>query len=287
LTGGTASMTASSSIESWVLAADRPTARGLPRRSTSPWYLLPGLPRSVGLGPVSSPPLGAHAHVTQAPPAGDRAATAELAGGQQPPRNAGAQLVDDPGQRGTVVRTGSAAVAAWRRRQQGLDRLPQLIGDEDIGQWSWPQIMPASSARAKPAKARKRALRSARRRLEVGQECLHPLVDLAAEGPHRLQVIAWDRTASAVDGRRLGAEWDRWGGRLIDALGHLGALVQQLGAEQWTGLPVAGDAQVQPVGAGVVGLVVEPTDPTVTGSRPAAAASWSRRPCGPRPARTP
>jgi hypothetical protein len=44
------------------------------------------------------------------------------------------------------------------------------------------------------------------------------------------------------------AEWDRWGGRLIDALGHLGALVQQLGA---------GDAQVQPVGAGVVGLVVE------------------------------
>jgi hypothetical protein len=71
--------------------------------------------------------------VTQAPPAGDRAATAELAGGQQPPRNAGAQLVDDPGQRGTVVRTGSAAVAAWRR-QQGLDRLPQLIGDEDIGQ---------------------------------------------------------------------------------------------------------------------------------------------------------
>jgi hypothetical protein len=108
-------MTASSSIESWVLAADRPTARGMPRRSTSRWYLLPGLPRSVGLGPVSSPPLGAHAHavqagprpvklalpaelveqqvvellpdtgalpVTQAPPAGDRAATAELAGGR-------------------------------------------------------------------------------------------------------------------------------------------------------------------------------------------------------------
>jgi hypothetical protein len=71
----------------------------------------------------------------------------------------------------------------------------------------------------------------------VGQECLHPLVDLAAEGPHRLQVIAWDRTASAVDGRRLGGRVGPVGRRLIDALGHLGALVQQLDAEQWTGGP--------------------------------------------------
>jgi hypothetical protein len=56
LTAGTASTTASSSIESWVLAAESATARGMPLRSTSRWYLVPGLPRSVGFGPVSSPP---------------------------------------------------------------------------------------------------------------------------------------------------------------------------------------------------------------------------------------
>jgi hypothetical protein len=56
LTAGTASTTWSSSMESCVLAADRQTARGMPPRSTSRWYLDPGLPRSVGFGPVSSPP---------------------------------------------------------------------------------------------------------------------------------------------------------------------------------------------------------------------------------------
>jgi hypothetical protein len=56
LIGGTTSTTASSSMESWVLAAESATARGMPLRSTSSWYLLPGLPRSVGFGPVSSPP---------------------------------------------------------------------------------------------------------------------------------------------------------------------------------------------------------------------------------------
>jgi hypothetical protein len=56
LTGGTASTIGSSSIESWMLAPDRPAASGMPRRSTSRWYLEPGLPRSVGFGPVSVPP---------------------------------------------------------------------------------------------------------------------------------------------------------------------------------------------------------------------------------------
>jgi len=55
LTGGTAS-TRRSSSESWVLAADSSTVSGMPRRSTSRWYLDPDLPRSVGFGPVSSPP---------------------------------------------------------------------------------------------------------------------------------------------------------------------------------------------------------------------------------------
>ena len=91
----------------------------------SRWYLEPGLPRSVGFGPVRQPPLGAHAHriqagarpvqlalaaefvrqqvmellpdtgalpVTQAPRAGDRAAAADLAGRQQPPGDAGLEL---------------------------------------------------------------------------------------------------------------------------------------------------------------------------------------------------
>jgi len=44
--------------------------------------------------------------VTQAPPAGDRAAAAELAGGQQPPWDAGVQLVDDAGQAGAVIGAG-------------------------------------------------------------------------------------------------------------------------------------------------------------------------------------
>jgi hypothetical protein len=166
LIGGTAATTASSSMESWVLAAESATARGMPLRSTSRWYLLPGLPRSVGFGPVSSPPLGADAErveagarpvelalaaelveqlvvellpdagalpVAQPAPAGDRAAAAKLAGRQQPPRDAGAQLVDDAGKRRAVVDAGSAAVAAWWRRQQRPDGLPQVVRHEGVG----------------------------------------------------------------------------------------------------------------------------------------------------------
>ena len=128
-----------------MLAADSPTASGMPHRSVSRWYLDPGLPRSTGLGPVRAPALRAHAQrvearprpvelagaaelvqhqvvellphagalpVTQPPPAGDGAAAAELAGGEQPPGDAGVELVDDAGQRGAIVDTGAAAVAA-------------------------------------------------------------------------------------------------------------------------------------------------------------------------------
>jgi hypothetical protein len=62
--------------------------------------------------------------VAQPPPAGDRAAAAELAGGQQPPGDAGAQLIDDAGQAGAVVDAWAAAVAGWRGGQQRLDGLP-------------------------------------------------------------------------------------------------------------------------------------------------------------------
>jgi hypothetical protein len=66
----------------------------MPRRSTSSWYMDPGVAWSVGFGPVRSPPAWAelvqqpmvellpHAGtlpVAQLPPAGDRAAAAKLA----------------------------------------------------------------------------------------------------------------------------------------------------------------------------------------------------------------
>src|SRR5215208_4609043 len=41
---------------SWTLAAEGTAAKGMPSVETTTWYLVPGLPRSVGLGPVSSPP---------------------------------------------------------------------------------------------------------------------------------------------------------------------------------------------------------------------------------------
>jgi hypothetical protein len=41
-----------------MLAADSPTASGIPPASTSRWYLEPGLPRSTGFAPVNSPDAG-------------------------------------------------------------------------------------------------------------------------------------------------------------------------------------------------------------------------------------
>src|SRR3712207_1392315 len=41
---------------SWTLAAEGTAASGRPSVATTTWYLVPALPRSVGLGPVSSPP---------------------------------------------------------------------------------------------------------------------------------------------------------------------------------------------------------------------------------------
>jgi hypothetical protein len=55
--GGMASTRGSSCVASWAFAGERWAASGTPFRSTTRWYLEPGLPRSVGLGPVCSPPL--------------------------------------------------------------------------------------------------------------------------------------------------------------------------------------------------------------------------------------
>jgi hypothetical protein len=80
--------------------------------------------------------------VPQPPPAGDRAATAELAGRQQPPGDTGAQLVDNAGQRGAVINSGAAAIAGRWSGQQGLDGLPQLLGNKGLDsghdRGSWP-----------------------------------------------------------------------------------------------------------------------------------------------------
>jgi hypothetical protein len=54
---GMASTVASSIRLSWTLAADRVTASGMPLASMTTWRLDPGLPRSVGFGPVSRPPF--------------------------------------------------------------------------------------------------------------------------------------------------------------------------------------------------------------------------------------
>ncbi len=55
--GGMASTSGSSCVASWALAAERRTASGTLFRSTTRWYLEPGLPRSTGFGPVCSPPF--------------------------------------------------------------------------------------------------------------------------------------------------------------------------------------------------------------------------------------
>jgi hypothetical protein len=55
--GGTASSSCAKTTASWRLAPVVSLASGTPPRSVKMCRLAPGLPRSVGLGPVSSPPL--------------------------------------------------------------------------------------------------------------------------------------------------------------------------------------------------------------------------------------
>src|SRR3954454_16315206 len=53
---------------SWRLAPETATLSGSPRASTSRWYFVPRLARSVGFGPVSSPPFRPDADLVQAGP---------------------------------------------------------------------------------------------------------------------------------------------------------------------------------------------------------------------------
>ncbi len=54
-TCGTASSSSSNGTLSWTLAPVKANASGMPRRSVIRWRLVPGLPRSVGFGPVAAP----------------------------------------------------------------------------------------------------------------------------------------------------------------------------------------------------------------------------------------
>jgi hypothetical protein len=144
--GGMASIRGSSWVESWAFAAESRMANGIPLRSTTRLYLEPDLPRSVGLGPICSPPFGPDADavqarpapvdgrfvaepveqpsmqplpnagvlpVTEPPPAGRAASTAQLLE-QQLPGATGADEEDDPAKGGPV---GNAEPAAsWLRR---------------------------------------------------------------------------------------------------------------------------------------------------------------------------
>lgn len=49
-------------LQSWTFAAESLTASGIPLASTTTWRFVPGLPRSVGFGPVLAPPESGHGH---------------------------------------------------------------------------------------------------------------------------------------------------------------------------------------------------------------------------------
>src|SRR5829696_2196229 len=156
-------------VLSQVLAADTSSDSGSPVPSTARCSLDPRLARSTGFAPTWSPPCRAqadrvHAHprpvqqprgaqlvqqqlleplehprgrpLGEASPAGGHAAAAELAHRQQRPRGGGAGHEDDRGHAGPVGHGAGCAAAGvgWRRRQQGLEALPELVGQQAVGQ---------------------------------------------------------------------------------------------------------------------------------------------------------
>ena len=156
-------MSGSKSVESWAVAAERRTARGMVLRSTTRWYLEPGLPRSTGFGPVCSPPFGPdaqaihagagpvdgrlvtepveqrlmkplpdarHLRVSQPSPAG-RAAPASERLEYEPPRAPRPQYKDDSAQGGTIRDARTTAFRLGRLLgQQRFDGFPEDVGDK-------------------------------------------------------------------------------------------------------------------------------------------------------------
>jgi hypothetical protein len=164
LIGSIPSRVCSSTFESWTLAAVRTTASGTPPRSETTWRFEPGLPRSVGFGPVfSRPPFGRHGRrvearaspvdlarlpeaieehavqppphpgllpVAQPPPAGGARPAAHLLG-EHLPGDARLEHEDDAGQGGPVGPPRPAALGPERLLgKQRLDGLPQLFAHQ-------------------------------------------------------------------------------------------------------------------------------------------------------------
>src|SRR5829696_6202762 len=160
---------ASNTRLSLVLAPVTSTDSGSPLPSTARCSLDPALARSTGFAPTWSPPdraqaEGVHAHPRpvqpaglaqlvqqqllqplehpgvgpfgKAPPAGGRRAATELGDRQQRPGGGGAGHEQDRGHAGPI-RYGAGRAPAGvggRRWQQGLEALPQRLGQEFVGQ---------------------------------------------------------------------------------------------------------------------------------------------------------
>src|SRR3712207_4771722 len=158
-----ASTASSRTFESWTLAAEWVTERGMPSRSTTMWRFEPDLPLSVGFLPVFWPPGGGYArrvqrrplpvdlvslaqpiqqdsmqlfpHACLVPflettPAGHARAASHLLG-QHLPRDAALQEEQYAGEGRPVVDAGPAALGlGWLFREQRLDHFPHLIGNE-------------------------------------------------------------------------------------------------------------------------------------------------------------
>lgn len=133
----------------------------MPCRSVTMWRFVPGLPRSVGFGPVVSPPFllqwtrcpcrpgsspvdppdagesvmpdEACPKLQQSPPACHSGATSHLAR-KHLPWNAGQENEQYPRQCRPVRKTGAPTFGAWRNdRKKRSNNRPEFIGDKRCG----------------------------------------------------------------------------------------------------------------------------------------------------------
>jgi hypothetical protein len=191
---GMSSNSASNLVASLALAALRTTDSGSPPRSPARCSLEPCLPRSTGVAPVRSPvdrpqaegvdtdafqvdPAGGTEFVqqdrpellehpgagplVQASPAGGGRAAAQFLGWQQAPRGRGAGHEDERGDAVAVRHTArdAAARAGRRWRQQRLDALPQLRGEESVDKGGHTGASPPGSTDANPPPGQSRIVR--------------------------------------------------------------------------------------------------------------------------------
>lgn len=130
-TPGLVSSSGANSMLPWVFADDSSVCRTRPLASTSRWYFVPALPRSVGFRPVSSPPFRPHRQLAARPvpaPSSVSGAVAEL-GWQVAPAAVRVQHEQDAYQRGPLIDPRPPARTLRHRtpRQQRLDQLPEPV----------------------------------------------------------------------------------------------------------------------------------------------------------------